>query len=151
MCTASSYAQSTGFHPTKHCPVFGVHFKALGQGLIDEALAQLFSLRPDPTEEPVQTLDDAISYLHNHRAWIGNYQAWTDLHYPVGSGMVEREVEIVINRRLKRQGMRWLRANADALVALRVRTINSTWTSQTTLVFRQVCFDGEVRRRILDA
>ena len=41
--------------------------------------------------------------------------------------MVEREVALVINRRMKRQGMRWRRANADAVVALRVQTINATW------------------------
>jgi hypothetical protein len=46
--------------------------------------------------------------------------------------MVERAVELVINRRLKRRGMRWCRANADALVALRVRTLNSDWDEQTT-------------------
>jgi hypothetical protein len=41
--------------------------------------------------------------------------------------LVEREVALVINRRMKHQGMRWRRENADALVALRVRTINATW------------------------
>jgi hypothetical protein len=41
--------------------------------------------------------------------------------------MVEREVALVINRRMKRQGMRWRRENADALVALRTHTINATW------------------------
>jgi hypothetical protein len=28
---------------------------------------------------------------------------------------------------MKRQGMRWKRANADAVVALRVRTLNADW------------------------
>ena len=30
--------------------------------------------------------------------WLGNYQALKEAGYPVGSGMVEREVELVINR-----------------------------------------------------
>lgn len=33
----------------------------------------------------------------------------------------------MINRRMKRQGMRWLRANADALVTLRVLQLNLDW------------------------
>jgi hypothetical protein len=107
--------------------------ETLWHGQIDEALAQLANLRTDPTEEPIKPLEDTISYLHNHRAWIGNYEAWSEQGYPIGSGMVEREVEIVINRRLKRQGMRWLRSNANALVALRTRTINSDWPNQPTL------------------
>ncbi len=107
--------------------------EALWHGQIDQALTLLCSLRPDPTEDPVKPLENTITYVHNHRAWIGDYQAWSDQGFPVGSGMVEREVEIVINRRLKRQGMRWLRANANAVVALRVRTINSDWPTLPTL------------------
>jgi hypothetical protein len=67
------------------------------------------------------------------RALIGTYQNWSDQGFPDGSGMVEGEVEIVIYRRLKRLGMRWLRANANAVVAVRVRTINSDWPAQPTL------------------
>ncbi len=44
--------------------------------------------------------------------------------YPIGSGAVEREVEVVINRRMKKQGMRWKRAPADAVVALRVEMLS---------------------------
>ena len=47
--------------------------------------------------------------------------------YPVSSGLVEREVALVVNRRLKRQGMRWKRANANAVVALRVQHFNDHW------------------------
>jgi hypothetical protein len=43
------------------------------------------------------------------------------------SGLVEREVALVINRRMKRQGMRWKRANATAVVALRVQRFNDDW------------------------
>lgn len=39
----------------------------------------------------------------------------------MGSGLMEREVALVINRRLKQQGMRWCRANADAVVVLRAQ------------------------------
>jgi len=66
-------------------------------------------------------------YLQEQRRWIGDYGTWQAAGEPVGSGMVEREVALVINRRMKRQGMRWRRTNADAVVALRVRTINRTW------------------------
>lgn len=45
--------------------------------------------------------------------------------------MVEREVALVINRRMKRQGMRWQRANADGIVALRVREYNAGWDEPT--------------------
>jgi len=105
----------------------------LWHGQVDSAIASLRALRPQPQPEagretePVKALEEAIEYLASQKAWLGNYQALRDQGYPVGSGMVEREVELVINRRMKRQGMRWKRENADAVVALRTKTINADW------------------------
>jgi hypothetical protein len=101
--------------------------QALWHGQVDVAQAQLQALRPGPLDVPVEALEAALTYLENQRAWIGDYQHWRELGYPVGSGLVERAVALIINRRLKRQGMRWRRANATAVVALRVRTINADW------------------------
>jgi hypothetical protein len=101
----------------------------LWTGAIEAATTALADLRPASTE-PIAALDAALTYLATQRDWIGDYGAWRDAGEPVGSGLVEREVALVINRRMKRQGMRWRRANADALVALRVRTINDTWDQQ---------------------
>ena len=48
--------------------------------------------------------------------------------YPVGSGSVEKAVDIVINRRVRcRRGMRWWRDNADSVVALRTLMLNDDW------------------------
>lgn len=101
-------------------------------GKVDEALAELEALRSKEWDEPVVALEEAIGYLQGQRDWLGNYQAWQEEGYPIGSGLVERAVELVINRRFKRRGMRWCRANADAVVALRVRTINTEWELSTS-------------------
>jgi hypothetical protein len=95
-------------------------------GDVDGAVATLLALvPPGPPLPPL--VGDTVTYLREQRAWIGDYGAWQAAGEPIGSGMVEREVALVINRRMKRQGMRWRRTNADAVVALRVRTINATW------------------------
>lgn len=98
----------------------------LWDGEVEAAATELADLLP-PGAEPVAALDDALGYLASQRAWLGDYGAWRDAGEPVGSGLVEREVALVINRRMKRQGMRWRRANADAVVALRARAINDSW------------------------
>jgi hypothetical protein len=98
----------------------------LWDGEVEAAATELADLLPAGAD-PVAALEAALTYLATQRDWLGDYGAWRDAGEPVGSGLVEREVALVINRRLKRQGMRWRRANADALVALRVRTINDTW------------------------
>lgn len=96
----------------------------LWQGMVPEAIDVLVELRG---AERAEVLEAAIRYIGNQRDWIGNYEEWKQQGYPVGSGLIERQVELVINRRMKRQGMRWLRTNADALVALRVKHINHDW------------------------
>jgi len=72
-------------------------------------------------------LADAIRYLETQHDWIGNYEQWQADGYPVGSGLVERAVAVVINLRMKKRGMRWKRANATSVVALRVQHINAEW------------------------
>lgn len=68
-----------------------------------------------------------MRYLRNQGDWMDNYQAWQEQGYPVGSGLVERAVAVMINVRMKKQGTRWKRANATAVVALRVQRINADW------------------------
>ena len=105
----------------------------LWQGDVDAARAQLAALRPPAGAEPIERLEAALRYLDSQRTWLGNYQAWKEAGYPIGSGLVERAVELVINRRMKRRGMRWRRANANAVVALRVRRLNGDWDQRTTV------------------
>jgi hypothetical protein len=98
----------------------------LWEGQRSLALAHLNSLRLSQGEVPA-AFESAIQYLQTQHDWMGNYQAWKEQGYPVGSGLVERAVAVVINTRMKKRGMRWKRANATAVAALRVQRINSDW------------------------
>lgn len=80
-------------------------------------------LEPEGQEKLRQT----IGYLQNHRDGMGSYEQWKRQGYPVGSGMLERAVALVINRRMKKRGMRWLRPNATAVVALQTDVLNDDW------------------------
>jgi hypothetical protein len=102
---------------------------ALWHGDVDAALAQLQALRPVAPAEPVAVLEDTLRYLEGQRRWLGNYAAWREAGYPIGSGCIERAVAVVINWRMKKRGMRWRRANANALAALRVRELNAAWAA----------------------
>ena len=90
------------------------------------ALQHLHSLRP-PSGDVPPAVEEAIRYLKTQQDWLGNYERWQEQGYPVGSGLVERAVALVINVRMKKHGMRWKRANATAVVALRVQRINADW------------------------
>lgn len=98
----------------------------LWKGDREQALKHLRSLRPTTGEVP-PSLEDAIRYLVTQRDWMGNYESWREQGYPEGLGLVECAVAVVINTRMKKRGMRWKRANATAVVALRVQRINAEW------------------------
>ena len=94
---------------------------------MDQALQGLRDLAAGLPAEPLETLTKTITYLENQRPWIGSYEDWRKLGYPVGSGMIERAVAIMINRRMKKRGMRWCRPHATAVVALRTDVLNEDW------------------------
>ena len=98
----------------------------LWKGEHEQARAYLLSLRPVTGEVP-PALENAIRYVQTQKDWLGNYEQWQTDSYPVGSGLVERAVAVVLNNRMKKRGMRWKRTNASAVVALRVQRINADW------------------------
>lgn len=109
------------------------HRTSLWVGNVDQALEGLRRLMATVPSESLRPLQEAIRYLENQRPWIGSYERWKSQGYPVGSGMIERAVALVINRRMKKRGMRWCRSNATAIVALRVDLLNDDWITPQRL------------------
>ncbi|MCA1684208.1 MAG: ISKra4 family transposase, partial [Actinobacteria bacterium] len=86
------------------------------------ALADLGRAAPHPA------LDEFGAYLAGQAPRIPDYAARRAAGLPVGSGGVEKGVDVVVNRRLKgKRGMRWWRAEAEAVLALRVAELNGEW------------------------
>lgn len=94
---------------------------------MDDALDILTGLRAAEKAERLEPLELAIHYIEGQRGWIGDYGAWRKLWLLVGSGLVE----LVINWRAKRRGMRWKRENVNAVVVIWVRQINGTREAPT--------------------
>lgn len=61
---------------------------------------------------------DLHRYLTTHRERM-RYQTFRAAGYRIGSGAVESAVSHVVQQRMKRVGMRWRAAGADAMIALR--------------------------------
>jgi transposase-like protein len=109
------------------------HRTCLWLGNVDQAVQGLRRLSEGVALHLLKPLQEAIRYLENQRGWIGSYEGWKAQGYPVGSGMIERAVAIVINRRMKKRGMRWCRSNATAVVALRADVLNEDWITPQPL------------------
>jgi hypothetical protein len=113
--------------PSAQASQLSVYRSWLWHGCVDLALQGLRRLRTGLEAEALERLNEAITYLENQRSWLGSYEQWRKQGYPVGSGMIERAVALVINRRMKKRGMRWKRPNATAVVALRTDVLNEDW------------------------
>jgi hypothetical protein len=93
---------------------------ALRGGQVDVAVRLVAERLTTPVAETFR------GYLLNQRAWIVDAETLLAQGEVVGSGAIEKGVDLVINRRLKgHRGMRWTRANATALVTLRTQILNN--------------------------
>ena len=64
-----------------------------------------------------------VRFVRVNRSGIENY-ARTDL---VGSGAVEKAVDLLVSRRFKSRGMSWLQPGAHSLLKLRLLRFNDEW------------------------
>lgn len=97
--------------------------------VLDELMATLPPERADPVGE-------FGAFLAGHRAHIPDYAARRTQGVPSGSGAVEKAVDVLVNRRCKgRRGMRWWRARAEGVIALRTTLLNEEW-EQTLATLR---------------
>jgi hypothetical protein len=99
--------------------------EAVEAGAVEAARAVLAEMA---VRYPHPALGEFATYLHNQATRIPDYAARRAAGQTIGSGVGEKGVDLVVNRRLKgRRGMRWLRARADGVVALRLALLNDEW------------------------
>jgi hypothetical protein len=97
----------------------------LGVGDVPGALAVLADLAAVVADPAVAELRD---FLTEQAGRIPDYAARRRAGRPIGSGGVEKGVDVVVNRRFKgRRGMKWWRDQAEAVLALRVAELNGEW------------------------
>lgn len=99
--------------------------EALEQGKVTAAIATLTEMAQQFAHP---ALGEFAGFLTTHAAQIPDYATRWKAGQTIGSGAVEKGVDVVVNRRLKgRRGMRWRRDRAEELVALRMARLNDEW------------------------
>lgn len=97
----------------------------LEQGDVAGALAVLEEVA---AVTPHLALTEFAGYVTTLAPCIPNYAVRRAAGERIGSGGIEKGVDVVVNRRLKgRRGMRWWRARVEGMVALRVALLNDDW------------------------
>lgn len=86
---------------------------------VDQVIEALRFLGPPQRAAAKRTaVEDLSRYLTTNRDRM-RYQTFRAAGYAIGSGAVESAVSHVIQQRMKRTGMHWRSAGADAMLALR--------------------------------
>jgi hypothetical protein len=78
-------------------------------------------------------------YISNNIKNI-DYAAYEKKGYFIGSGAIESGNKIVLQDRLKRAGMRWNTATAQAMLTLKSKVESNLWSSDVEKPFLAHCF-----------
>lgn len=86
-----------------------------------------------PRHQLPESVRKSIAYLFHNRHRM-HYKEYRQAGYPIGSGSVESGCKLVVQTRLKQAGMRWKRASAQALLALRSMLLSDNWSHATQMI-----------------
>ena len=76
-----------------------------------------------------KVLLELIGYLEKHHSEIINYELRRKVGKSIGSGRVEKGVDMVVGHRQKKKGISWSINGSKALSLLKVAELNHDWTS----------------------
>jgi hypothetical protein len=74
-----------------------------------------------------QKLDELKTYLSKHESEIIDYERRQQAGKSIGSGRMEKAVDVVIGHRQKSKGMSWSSLGSKALAILKVVELNGQW------------------------
>jgi len=99
-------------------------FFHLWHGKIDEVLNYLHQ---EVRARNPQKLSELITYFTKHKSEIINYELRRQSGKTIGSGRMEKGVDLVIGNRQKHKGMSWCSLGSRALAILKVVEFNGQW------------------------
>lgn len=88
-------------------------------GLAETAIDYLEHIKPID-DQHAQELQQFRNYVKDNRDGLRYRRGQLN-----GSGVIEKMADLVVKKRMKRQGMRWSQGGANNLLALRVRHLNA--------------------------
>ncbi len=81
----------------------------------------------DPDSPEILLFEELKTYFKKHESEIIDYERRPKAGKSIGSGRVEKAVDLVIGHRQKRKGMSWSSLGSKALAILKVVELNGEW------------------------
>ena len=72
-------------------------------------------------------MNELLTYLEKHESEIIDYRRRQQSGKKIGSGRVEKGVDVVVGHRQKKKGMSWSEKGSRALAVLKVVELNGQW------------------------
>jgi hypothetical protein len=104
------------------------HFARWRNALLEGQVLQVLAEMRHHRDCSVSDRDKAqgeINYFHTNRDRM-RYDEYRKKGYPIGSGLVEGQCKLVVGRRFKGNGMRWKKADNEAVLEVRLAVFNDT-------------------------
>ena len=95
----------------------------LWRGRASEAISYLRTIKARREE----ALSSLVLYLENHAPEIIDYERRAKAGKTIGSGRMEKAVDLAVGIRQKKKGMSWSEAGSRALSLLKVVELNGEW------------------------
>ncbi len=99
-------------------------FSHLWHGKVEECLDYL---QNKVVARNQNKLDELINYFTKHQTSIINYERRKQAKKTIGSGRIEKGVDLTIGKRQKDNGMSWRKLGSRALAILKVLEFNNLW------------------------
>ncbi len=103
------------------------HLKFLFSQLWQGKTAALDYLKYQVAPRNQDKWQELIGYLEKHQHEIINYKRRSQAGKTIGSGRVEKGVDLTVGSRQKNKGMSWSRLGSRALSLLKVAELNGQW------------------------
>ena len=126
------------YHATEHLSAFCELFKNKKKGrkqydiwynmLYEGEILQVMSEMKKSLEEKISNNDEALkhyNYFENNKNRM-QYDLYREKGFPIGSGLVEGKCKLVVGKRFKGNGMRWKKADNEAVLKVRLAVLNNT-------------------------
>jgi len=97
----------------------------LWQGNAAEVVEILLQLQA----RTVSKQQELVAYLRRNQPAIINYEKRKAAGKPIGSGAMEKTVDLLVARRQKQKAMSWLTAGSNALAVLKAELLNNSTDS----------------------
>ena len=132
-----------GLSEAERQPLYLEMRKQLRQGRWRRLVEDLQDLAE--SEEEDSEIHREIAYLRRHgEAGRLRYPTFRSRGLPLGSGAIESGIRRVINLRLKGNGIFWLEANAEAMLAVRATVLCDGWDATLARVRASMAYDNRL-------